>query len=489
MIKKLHQDIVKGKITSTELTQNCLDEIDAKDKKIGAFLDVYKEEALELARKVDEKVLKGEEIGLLEGIPCSIKDNMCIEGKITTAASKILENYKAAYDATVIRKLKKAGSIFLGKNNLDEFAMGGSTESSAFKKTKNPLNLERVPGGSSGGSAAAVVAGMANWALGSDTGGSIRQPASFCGLVALKPTYGRVSRYGLMAMASSFDQIGPITKDVEDAAIILDAICGADKNDNTTIDKKTDFEKNLKAEIKGKKIGVIKNLPKKGMSREVEKGFDETIEFLEKQGAEIVKIEIPHIKYSLAVYYMMITSEVSSNLARFDGIKYGLSLSDKSKNILDVYLQSRETGFGDEVKRRIILGTYALSAGYFDAYYKKAQLVRELIKKEFEKAFSQVDVIATPTAPTQAFKIGEKSDDPLEMYLADIYTVTANVAMVPAISVPVGRNSSHLPLTPSSGRRGNSRDLPIGFQMMGKWWEEQELLNIAKGIEEGKEKA
>ncbi len=472
MIKELHKNIASGKITATEITQKCIDAIEEKEEEVGAFLDIYKKEAREAARKVDEKVLKGDEIGPLEGIPCAIKDNICLKGKKTTVGSKILEHYIPATDAFVIKKLKKAGANFIGKTNLDEFAMGSSTENSAFKKTKNPFDAERVPGGSSGGSAAAVAAEMAVWSLGSDTGGSIRQPASFCNCVALKPTYGRVSRSGLIAMASSYDQIGPITKDVEDTAVILDIISGQDAKDNTTIKKETAFTENLNSDTKKYKVGVIKNLPEKGLNKEVKKIFKQGVKKLESAGAKIVEIEIPHIAQGLAVYYLMMPSEVSSNLARYDGIKFGLSEKKGVNDLLDVYNKSREKGFGDEVKRRIILGTYALSAGYYDAYYKKAQKVRELIKQEFKKAFDEVDVIATPTVPALPFKLGEKINDPLEMYLTDMYTVIANVAMLPALSVPAG-------WTKEKGKK-----LPIGIQFLGSWWQEQKILNAGKAMEE-----
>jgi len=478
MIKELHQKLKNKEISSQQLVADSLDKIAKNNKEINAFLEVYKSEALEQAKSVDEKINRGEKIGLLEGIPMAIKDNLCVAGKKTTCSSRILSNYKAVYDATVVKKIKKAGAIILGKTNLDEFAMGSSTENSAFGPTKNPIDLERVAGGSSGGSAAAVASGVATWALGSDTGGSIRQPASLCGLVGMKPTYGRVSRFGLVAMASSFDQIGPLTQTVEDSALVFDAIYGEDEKDNTVTQKEADgysFAINLNDDLSGKKIGVVDEFFGKGLDDQIEKTIRKKIELAEKAGAEIVQLKMPFLKYAMAVYYLMMPCEVSSNLARFDGIKYGLSdttqKESKSRNISEVYFLSRKLGFGSEVKRRIILGTYALSAGYKDAYYKKAQKVRELIKADFLSAFEKVDAIVSPTSPTVAFRIGEKSSDPLEMYLSDIYTVSANVAMVPAISIPIGTKME------------NGKNLPFGLHLMTRWWDEQGLFNLAAGFE------
>jgi len=367
-------------------------------------------------------------------------------------------------------------AVFLGRGNMDEFAMGSSIENSAFGTTKNPHDERRVAGGSSGGSACAVAADLAPWALGSDTGGSIRQPASLCGVVGFKPTYGRVSRYGLIAMASSYDQIGPITNSVEDAAIIFDQICGKDDKDNTTINKSTEkFAEKLKPELKGKKVGIIKEFFGEGIDPGVKEVIEKRINYAQEQGAEIIEVEIPHLKYSMAVYYIMMPSEASSNLARFDGIRYGFSdinaKDTNSKTILDVYFNSRDKAFGDEPKRRVILGTYALSAGYYDAYYKKAQEVREIIKREMRDTFEKVDVLLSPTSPVPAFKIGEKADNPLEMYLADVYTVTANVAMIPAISIPARTVTV------------DDKGLPVGLQLMGKWWDEGNLLSIANALE------
>jgi aspartyl-tRNA(Asn)/glutamyl-tRNA(Gln) amidotransferase subunit A len=489
MIRELHNKLINKEITSEQLTLDYFDVIEKKDKDIFAYLTLTKDLALEQARKVDEKIARGEEIELLEGIPGAIKDNLCISGVRTTASSRILEKYIAPYDATVIERLKKAGTIFLGKTNCDEFAMGSSTENSAYGVTKNPHDASRVPGGSSGGSASAVAAGEAVWALGTDTGGSIRQPASLCGVVGLKPTYGRVSRYGAIAMASSLEQIGPFAKTVEDVAIILGAIAGQDKMDATTARSSCkDYTKYLTGEVKGLKIGIVREYID-GLGKEEKKSIQEVIEKYKKLGAEIKEIQLPYSKYSLPVYYIIQPCEVSSNLARYDGIRYGLSVNDEKssgiaesgmpKKLLETYLDSRRYGLGAEVKRRIMLGTYALSAGYYDAYYLKAQKVRTLIKKDFEKVFDLsaggVDLILTPTAPTPAFKIGAKTKDPLEMYLEDIFTVTANVAGIPAISVP-GPEVEVDGNPPAGG-------LPFGFQLMGKWFDEENVLNAAYAYE------
>lgn len=484
MIRDLHNKLINREITATELANQYFDAIEKSDKDLNAYLTVTKDLALAQAKKVDEKIGSGAAIGMLEGIPGAIKDNICIEGVRTTAASKILDNYIAPYDATVIEKLKKAGAVILGKTNLDEFAMGSSTENSAYGPTKNPRDSERVPGGSSGGSAAAVAADEAVWALGTDTGGSIRQPAAFCGTVGLKPTYGRVSRAGAIAMASSLDQIGPITRTVEDAAIVLSAIAGEDKLDATSARSGgKDYTDYLTGEAQGMKIGIVKEYLEK-LNDDARKSMEAVVEKYRALGAEIKEIELPSAQYSLAVYYILMPSEVSSNLARYDGIKYGIRINDAKdsgvdnaipQSLLETYLDSRRYGLGAEVKRRIMLGTYALSAGYYDAYYKKAQQVRTLIRKDFEKVFDPsadgVDLILTPTTPTPAFKLGEKTEDPLQMYLADIFTVTANIAGVPAISVPA-------PEVESAGRR-----MPFGFQLMGKWFDEENLLNAAHAYE------
>ncbi|MDD5397197.1 MAG: Asp-tRNA(Asn)/Glu-tRNA(Gln) amidotransferase subunit GatA [Candidatus Moranbacteria bacterium] len=481
MIRELHNKLINREITATQLARDYFDAIEKKDSEIGAYLTLTKKLAMEQAEFVDEKIAKGQEIGLLEGIPCAIKDNICIDGVRTTAASEILDNYIAPYDATVIRKLKEQGVVFLGKTNMDQFAMGSSTESSAYKKTKNPVDIERVPGGSSGGSAAAVAGEMAVWSLGTDTGGSIRQPASFCGTVGLKPTYGRVSRSGAIAMASSLDQIGPIANTVEDAAIVLSAIAGEDPLDATSAkssDKK--YEDYLTGDVAGKVIGVPKEYVE-SLEGEIKNVFEKSLEKFKALGATIETISLPHSEYALAIYYILMTSEVSSNLAKFDGIKFGMRFEDDvdsktqenglPKKLLETYLDTRKIGFGDEVKRRIMLGTYALSAGYYDAYYLKAQKVRALIRQDFEKAFEKVDFIFSPTTPEVAFKFGEKTQDPLKMYLSDIYTITANLAGVPAISFPIGAVET------------DGKNLSVGGQLMGKWFDEEGILNMAHTFE------
>ena len=488
MIRDLHEKLINQEITSEKLTEEYFAKIEKKDPEIGAYLSLNKEFALDKARAADKKIKNGEEVDLLAGIPCAIKDNICIEGLPATAGSKILGNFVSPYDASVISKLKENNSVFLGKTNLDEFAMGSSTENSAYQVTKNPHDTARVPGGSSGGSAAAVAADECVWALGSDTGGSIRQPASFCGVVGLKPTYGLVSRYGLIAMASSFDQIGPIAKTVEDAAIILTRVAGCDRKDATTMlagggsafggkSAGTIYEDRLTGDVDSIKIGVPKEyFAEGGLDKSVKSLVEKAIKKYEKLGAEIVGISLPSGEYALATYYIIMPSEVSSNLARFDGIRYGQSIEkeieiDENMILRDIYFKSRAKYLGKEVKRRIMLGTYALSAGYYDQYYLKAQKVRALIKKEFEQIFKKVDLILGPTAPTPAFKIGEKTENPLEMYLSDIYTVTANIAGVPAISIPCGNVKIE------------GKELPVGLQLAGKWFREKELLSTAYAFE------
>ena len=461
-ITQAHKGLVRKEFSALELVKSCLNRIKEEDEKISAFLTIAEKEAAKKAEEIDKLIAKKQEIPLLAGIPFAVKDNILTEGIKTTCASKILADYIAPFDAACIKKLKKFGAIILGKTNLDEFAMGGSTENSAFFATKNPYDLERVPGGSSGGSAAAVADNMCIFALGSDTGGSIRQPASFCGVVGLKPTYGAVSRYGLVAFASSLDQIGPITKTIEDAKIVFEAIRGKDEKDSTTVESEfplPDFQ------FSNLKIGLPKEYFIKGVDAGVEKVVREAIKKYEDAGAKIEEISLSCVKYALPAYYLIATSEASANLARYDGIKYGVS-GEKANSLLDVYLENRENGFGREVKRRIMLGTYALSAGYYDAYYLKAEKVRTLIKKDFDKAFQKVDVIFTPTTPTTAFKIGEKIKDPLSMYLADIFTVSVNLAGLPAVSVPAG----------FSGK------LPVGLQIIGRPFEENMILEIGKLI-------
>ncbi len=457
--------------SSVELTKFYLREIKEKDKKIGAYLNVFEEESVKQAEEIDNSFKAGVVAGPLTGIPVSVKDNICVEGQITTAASKILKEYVAPYDATVIKKLKSSGAIILGKTNLDEFAMGSSTENSAFKITKNPYDLSRVPGGSSGGSAAAVAADMAAAAIGSDTGGSIREPASFCGVVGLKPTYGAVSRYGLMAMASSLDQVGPLAKSVEDARIIFDAIKGFDPKDSTSVKKEVESRASSE-KIKKLKIGLPKEYFIDGLDPYVSREIDKTIEKLKLLGFSFKEISLPHTKYALACYYIIMPAEVSANTARFDGIRFG---RDKRAGTLgEIYVRTRGEGFGDEVKRRIILGTFVLSSGYYDAYYAKAQKVRRLIKEDFDRVFDSanggVDVILTPVVPAPAFKVGEKTDDPLEMYLSDIFTITANLAGLPGISIPVRDYRK-------------SDDLPVGFQLIGRHFEEKNILGIGEFYE------
>ena len=457
-IKEAHSGLIKKEHSCTELVRFCLDKIKKENDTLNDFLNLTENLALEQAKKVDDKIADGEKIGQLEGAPVAIKDNILVEGHKTTAGSKILENYTATYDATVIEKLKKAGAIIIGKTNLDEFAMGASTENSAFGPTKNPADISRVPGGSSGGSAVAVAANHCLAALGSDTGGSIRQPASFCGVVGFKPSYGMVSRYGLIAMASSLDQIGPLTKTVEDAKLIFGAIRGQDKMDPTTVDSAKYQPRNTN--VKNLRIGIPREYFEEGIDKKVKEKIEKAIKNFEKIGAKIEEINLPHTKYALAVYYIIVPAEVSANLARYDGIKYGYSAS--SERLLDNYLKTRAKGFGDEARRRIILGTYALSSGYYEAYYGKAQKVRAIIKKEFEEIFKKVDILLTPTAPTAAFKIGEKKD-PLSMYLSDIYTVPASLAGLPAISMPCDTIDN----------------LPIGLQIIGPQFQDDLLLEVA----------
>ncbi|KKL28066.1 hypothetical protein LCGC14_2378880, partial [marine sediment metagenome] len=414
---------------------------------------------------------KKEKISPLAGVPIAIKDNMCIDGVLTTCSSKILENFKSPYDATVIKRLKENDLVFIGKTNMDEFAMGSSTENSAFKITHNPWNLETIPGGSSGGSAAAIASDEAILALGSDTGGSIRQPASLCGVVGLKPTYGRVSRYGLVAFASSLDQIGPLTKDIRDCALLMNLISGYDERDSTSCDYPVpDYTKSLINDIKEVRIGVPKEYFVKGMDEEVEKSVKDAIRLLEKLGAKIEEISLPHTEYAVAVYYLLATAEASSNLARYEGVKYGRrSQVAGHRSLIEMYEETRGEGFGDEVKRRIMLGTYALSAGYYDAYYLKAQKVRTLVKEDIDKAFEKCDCLITPTSPTPSFKIGEKIDDPLKMYLSDIFTISTNLAGIPGISIPCGFTKA---------------DLPIGLQILTKPFAEETILRVAHTYEQ-----
>lgn len=460
-ISQAHDGLKKKDFSSVDLTKAYLEQIKKTDKDINAFLSVTEDLALSEAESADKKIASGNLSELL-GIPCAIKDAILVEGEKCTSASKILENYIAPYDATVITKLKEVGAVILGKTNLDEFAMGASGENSAFGPTKNPHDKTRVTGGTSSGSAAAVAANEACFSLGSDTGGSIRQPASFCGVVGLCPTYGAVSRYGLIAHASSLDQIGPMAKIVEDAEIVFKAISGKDKMDATSSDYV--YEKSS-AGLKGLKIGVPKEYFAKGLEPEVEKIITNAIKKAEDAGAKIVDVSLPSTEYALACYYIIGPSEISANLARFDGIKYGLSAD--GKDLLDVYLKTKGHGFGVEVKRRILIGTYCLSSGYYDAYYKKAQEVRQLVRQDFVNAFEKVDLLFCPVSPFPAFKLGEKLDDPLLMYLADIYTIPSKLAGLPALSM-------------SAGKIG---DLPVGLQIIGNHFQENKILSIASQME------
>jgi len=465
-IKKAHKAMESGDFTARELTQAYLDLIKEKNDNLNAYLFIFEENALKQADEADKR-FKERTAEMMTGIPIAIKNNICIKGELTTASSKILENYYATYDATVIKKLRKAGAVFLGGTNLDEFAMGGSTENSAFGVTKNPYDDTRVAGGSSGGSAVAVASDMALVALGTDTGGSIRQPSSFCGTVGLKTTYGRVSRYGAIAMGSSLDQISPIAKNIDDAKILYDVIKGDDMSDSTTL-----FGKFTEEKIENKEklvIGIPRDFLKKGIDEDVLKNFEESIEKLKSLGYEIKEIELPNINYSLAIYYIIMPAEVSANLARFDGVRFGLL--EEGENLLDDYKKTRGKGFGEEVRRRIMLGTYILSAGYYDSYYNKANALRDLIRGDFEKVFEEVDVILTPTSPFPAFKIGEKSNSPVQMYLADIFTVPANITGVPAISIPSG-------FVEREGKR-----LPLGIQFMAPHKREDILFGIGKKFE------
>jgi aspartyl-tRNA(Asn)/glutamyl-tRNA(Gln) amidotransferase subunit A len=460
-IASARKSLDAGEYTARELTEVYLTEISQKDDEIHAYLEVWSDSALREADRADAMIKSGKSQPLT-GIPLAIKDNILIDGRHASSASKILENYIASYDATVINKLKAQGAVFLGRTNMDEFAMGSSTENSAYGPTKNPLDTSRVPGGSSGGSAAAVVGSMALGALGSDTGGSIRQPASHCGIVGLKTTYGSVSRYGLMPMGSSLDQIGPLTKTVGDAKILFDAIRGHDAHDSTSLPDYVGTRG-------GKKIGVPRAFLKKGVEPDVLKVFEDTLADLKKSGYEIIDIEMPNLPYSLAVYYIICPAEISTNVARYDGIRYGLSVPGNT--IYEVYTKTRAQGFGAEVRRRILIGTFVLSSGYADAYYRKAKQVRDLIRDDFDKAFTQVDTVALPTSPGPAFKIGEKANDPLAMYLEDIFSVTANLAGVPAISVPAG----------TVVREG--KNLPVGFQLVAPMRGEERLFGVGEDIE------
>lgn len=475
-IKKFADGLRKKEFSAEEVTSEYLRRIEKYDGEIGAYLHVMGEGALAQARVVDEKIRKREEVGMLAGAPLAIKDNMLITGVPATAGSKMLENHTAVYDATVIQKLKDAGAVFLGKTNMDEFAMGSSTENSAYKKTKNPRDLTRVPGGSSGGSAAAVAGDMALAALGSDTGGSIRQPAGFCGVVGLKPTYGAVSRYGLIAMAASLNQIGPFTKTVEDAALMFRAIAGYDKFDATSVnlpydDEVTHVHEN---EVKQMTVGLPKEYFIEGLEPEVKREMENVIAAIKGLGLKVKEISLPHTQHALSCYYIIMPAEVSSDLARFDGIRYAkvAGVERGAHNLAELYKKNRHMGFGPEVKRRIMLGTFVLSSGYYDAYYSQAQKVRALIKQDFDEAFRPsadgVDMILTPVSPTRPFKFGEKVNDPLAMYLSDIFTIPANLAGVPAISIPAKQKAG---------------ELPIGFQLIGRHFREEDILSLGRMYE------
>ena len=473
--KTLHEistDLRAKKVSSVELTRAVMDHLEKVEPKVQAFITITRENALRQAAEADKRLASGLDLTPLTGVPIAIKDLLCTKGIRTTCASRMLENFVPPYDATVVEKLYAAGAVSVGKTNMDEFAMGSSTETSYFKKTRNPWNLNCVPGGSSGGSAACVAADQAFASLGSDTGGSIRQPAALCGIAGLKPTYGRVSRYGLIAFASSLDQIGPFGKDVEDCALMLSAIAGYDPKDSTSANVPVqDYLSEAKKPVKGLKIGVPKEFfSSEGLNPEVAAAVKKAIAELEKQGAQVTEVSLPTAPYGLAVYYILAPSEASSNLARYDGVRYGLRVP--GENIVDMYCKTRAAGFGPEVKRRIMLGTYALSSGYYDAYYLKALKVLRLIKQDYDKAFEKVDVIATPTAPNPAFRFGEKTDNPLTMYLEDIFTVSINITGLPGLSIPCGFSKS---------------ELPIGLQLIGKPFDEGTLFRTAWNYEQATE--
>jgi aspartyl-tRNA(Asn)/glutamyl-tRNA(Gln) amidotransferase subunit A len=471
-LHELRERLIKHEIKAADLVESIYHRIESVDPKIRAYLTLTRPQALAQAEEVDRRIRDGLIVGSLAGLPMAIKDNICTEGVQTTCSSKILEGFVPPYDATVIERLKKAGYILVGKTNLDEFAMGSSTENSGFFTTRNPWDLDRIPGGSSGGSAAAVAAGACIAALGSDTGGSIRQPAAMCGIVGLKPTYGRVSRYGLVAFASSLDQIGPMTKDVRDAAILMNVIAGHDPMDSTSANVAvSDYARSLTGEVNGLRLGIPREYFIEGMDPEVERAVRDSVRMLEKLGAKSAEISLPHTAYAIATYYILATAEASSNLARYDGVKYGYR-AKPSKDLMEMYMKTRAEGFGPEVKRRIMLGTYGLSSGYYEAYYRKAQCVRTLIKQDFDEAFRSVDAIVTPTAPTAAFKIGEKTQDPLTMYLSDIFTISVNLAGIPAISIPCGFTKENL---------------PIGLQILGRPFEEETIFRTAYAFEQATE--
>ncbi len=471
-LHEISEKLANKEISSEELTRQILARIQKTDQQIASYITVTEEVALKAAQQIDQQRADGKSLPALAGVPFALKDIFLTEGILTTCASKILQNFIPPYTATSAQKLLDQGIVLLGKLNMDEFAMGSSTESSYFKKTKNPWDLERIPGGSSGGSAAAVSAGLCFGTLGTDTGGSIRQPAALTGIVGLKPTYGRVSRYGVIAFASSLDQVGPMTKDVRDCALVLNAIAGYDPKDSTSFNTPVpDYTQALKTDLKNFRIGVPKEYFIKGTDPEIETALQKALEVYKKLGAEVMEVSLPHTDYAVPTYYILAPAEASSNLARYDGVRYG-HRSEQPANLLELYMQSRSEGFGTEVKRRIMLGTYVLSAGYYDAYYLKAQKVRTLIRKDFEQAFEKVDVLVTPTSPCHAFKLGEKTEDPLQMYLSDIFTINVNLAGLPGMSLPCGM---------SAGK------LPIGMQLIGGSFQEEKILQAAYAYEQATE--
>ncbi len=468
--REIRDAIAAGALSAVEACQSCLDRIGAVEPSVRAFQTVTSERALERAKLIDRARGRSPDLPPLAGVPFAVKDNICTKGVPTTASSRILDDFIPPYDATVISRLEEAGAIVLGKTNCDEFAMGSSTENSAFGVTRNPWKLDRTPGGSSGGSAAAVASSMASFSLGSDTGGSVRQPASFCGVLGLKPTYGRVSRYGLLAFASSLDQIGPLTRTAGDAALILNVMAGGDERDSTCAKMEVpDFTAGLDGDIRGARIGVPKQSHEEGVDGDVSRAVGAALDVLKGRGATLIDITLPHARYAVPVYYLVAPAEASSNLARYDGVRYGFRAAlPRDGTLHAMYSQTRDKGFGAEVKRRIMLGTYVLSAGYYDAYYLKAQKVRTLIRQDYERAFADVDAIALPTSPTAAFPLGERLEDPLQMYLADVFTVSANLTGLPAVSFPCG-------LTPEG--------LPVGLQLVGKAFDEITILRIADAFE------
>ncbi len=470
-IHELRERLRRGAVSAREVTQGLLDRIQTADGKLKAYLWLNAEDALAQADAIDRRGT-AKDSQLLGGVPIAIKDVINVEGQPCTCGSKILKGHTSVYDAFVVQRLREAGAIFLGRTNMDEFAMGSSTENSSWGITRNPWDIERIPGGSSGGSAAAVAADEAFAALGSDTGGSIRQPASLCGCVGFKPTYGRVSRYGLVAFASSLDQIGPFTKDVEDCALLLRVLAGHDRNDSTSVTEAVpDYTQSLRKGVKGLRLGLPKEYFIDGMDREIDAAVRAAIKKLQSLGAEVVEISLPHTEYAVAVYYLIATAEASANLARFDGVRYGARVA--GEDVIDMYGKTRGAGFGPEVKRRILLGTYALSAGYYDAYYLRAQKVRTLIRQDFEKAFEKCDAVVTPTSPEAAFKIGAKMDDPLKMYLSDIFTISVNLAGICGVSIPCGFTKNP--------------KLPIGLQILGKSFGEETVLRLANAYEQATE--